>query len=96
MEMSQPQDGARVTSRPPAGVGSSPTGYSSSWFLPSSFTGILLTDDFGQSWEEYVHVAYTEQTIENYLGTRSPTDTLSTSATMGRSTPCWWKPRPRC
>lgn len=38
--------------------------------------GFFLTGDFGKSWDEYVHVVYADQTIENYEGTRSTTDTL--------------------
>ncbi|NIM96405.1 MAG: hypothetical protein GTO18_22120 [Anaerolineales bacterium] len=38
--------------------------------------GFAIAGDYGTSWDEYVHTTYAEQSIENYEGTRDPTDTL--------------------
>jgi hypothetical protein len=45
-------------------------------FLLLVLLGGVLAPDYGKSWDEYVHIVYAEQTLENYEGIRAPTDTL--------------------
>ena len=39
--------------------------------------GLFLARDYGQSWDEYLHRVYAENTIEMYLGQRVPGDTVT-------------------
>jgi hypothetical protein len=38
--------------------------------------GVVIADDFGKSWDEYVHAVYARQTLEIYEGSRAPGDVL--------------------
>jgi hypothetical protein len=43
----------------------------------ASVTGLFLANDYGLSWDEHLHRVYAEQTIEMYLGRRTPGDAIT-------------------